>query len=361
MKKIIFLLFIIITISSCGITNKKNWEEKQEKIVKQEINKTTKQEKLVKLEDQINKQEFDKAIPELEKMYNQNPEDLDNILNYSQALLAKWSITRQEKEYSKKAIEILNKALKKYPKESEIYRLLWYANEIAENYKDAFENYDKAIELNPENALAYANRWHAYRLYWDYDKAIKNFLKAYKINPKNNFVLINLAWIYNIDNDFPNAIKFYKEAIKNNKNIRFRAEAYHSIWQIYMGKWRYKEAEDAFRSAIKSDEKFELWYLWLSELEMFKFLYQNQNLSKEEKLKLVKDALKNNEIAIALNPTRAKSYLNKWLILREIDKENSDFVLKLALDVIPNDITLWKKEKENLKVYISNLLKNEKK
>jgi len=240
---------------------------------------------------------------------------------------------------------------------------MWYAYEIAEDYENAFKNYDKSIELDPNNALAYSNRWHAYRLYWDYNKAEKNFQKAYQLDKTDDFVLINLAWIYDVQLfDLDKALEYYNKVTQITKNIRFKSEAYHSIWYIYIWKQKLNEAKKAFKNAIKADEKFELWYLWLSEALMSELIFKSENKTEEEKKELLQEALKNNEIAIALNPSRAMSYFKKWLILKDIDwfKEESDLMFKVALDALKTDITLWKNEKKGLKDYITNLQKNEK-
>lgn len=364
MRKIILFIFITFLLTSCFW-----WEKENEKVV--ENNKDIKniivksESKINKLEDLVNNQKFDEAIPELEKMYNANPNEISNILNYMSALLAKWSITRQEKEYSEKAIKIWNKALINFSNNSELYRNIWYAYEIAENYDESFKAYDKSIELDPNNAIAYSNRGHAYRLYWDYSKSEIDFLKAYELDKTNDFVLTNLGWLnmiqfYNLND----ALKYYNEAIKVTKNIRLKSEDYHSIWYIYIWKWKYDEAEKSFLNAIKSDEKFELWYLGLSEVQMLKLIYRSKDKTTKEKDELFNEALKNNEIAIALNPTKAMSYFKKWLILKDLKeyKDESKLMFQLALDAVDVDLTLWEKEKENLKKYIiTNLKENEQK
>ena len=362
MKKILLLAIITLIISSCWVQDNKIDKEKSDNN-KSEV-KISENEKIAKLEDLVNNQKFDEAIPELEKLYNSDSNEIWNILNYTSALLAKWSITRQEKEYSKKALEVLNKALVKFPNNSEIYRHIWYAYEIAEDYENAFKNYDKSIELDPNNALAFSNRWHTYRLYWESMKAEQDFQKAYKLNPNDDFVLINLAWIYAYQlQDFNLWLEYYNKAIKNTNNIRFKSEAYHSIWKIYTWKWKYKEAKEAFKNSIKADEKFELWYLWLSEVQMMELIYRSKDKTKEEKEKLLNDALKNNEIAIALNPSRALSFFNKWLILKDLpwQEEEAKLMFKIALDASEVDITLDKNAKKWLQDYISNIQKNENK
>ena len=288
MKKIILLMAIIFVLSSCWLDDSKtdknattNYQEKND------------YNKIVKLENLINNQKFDEAIPELEKMYNKDYKDISNILNYMSALLSKWSITRQEKEYSKKAIEIWNKALLEFPNNSELYRSIWYAYEIAEDYTNAFTNYDKSIELDSNNAMAFANRGHAYKLFWDYNKAEEDFLKAYELDNTNDFVLINLAWIYNIQLfDLDLALEYYNKTIEVTKNIRYKSEAFHSMWNIYIAKWKYIKSEESFRNAIKSDEKFELWYLWLSEIQMLNFLFKSEDKTEDDKKLLLQKALK---------------------------------------------------------------------
>ena len=363
MKKIVLLFLLSIAVLSCGI------QEKEIEVVTVDDNrineKVQEETSIWELEDLINNQKFDEAIPVLKENYEKDSKNIANILNYMSALLAKWSITRQEKEYSKKALEVWNKALIEFPNNSELYRYIWYAYEIAEDYENSFKNYDKSIELDDKNAMTYSNRGHSYKLFWDYSKAEKDFLKAYEINQIDDHILINLAWIYVLKWDKYNekAIELFEKVLKTSWNIRFKSEASYSIATLISRKDDYlmttndyEDAEKYYKKSIEFDPKFESWYIWLAKIK-FSFLLkrgQENKITKDEIEKEIFTIVEYSDIAIAINPEKSESYIQWGFILRDLwYKDKGDSMLNKALELIPNDITLTKIEKENLLDYIN--------
>ena len=354
MNKVILIFLLIISISSCG------------EYVNDELSPVVNNNQSInQLEWLIDNQNFDEALPILEETYNKNPEDFYNVFNYINALLSKWSIERKEKEYWEKVIKIAEKALLIFPNESELYRLIWYAYEIMENYDKSLNSYNKSIELDIKNALAYSNRWHAYKLYWEYEKAEEDFLKAYELNKTNDHILINLAWMYSLkwEKYKDKAIELFDNVINTSNNIRFKSEASYSIASLISNKDDYlmtyedfENAEEYFQKSIDFDPKFEIGYLWLAKIQFLILIKkaQEEKISTEYAEKQIGEILKNNDIAIWLNPTRTISYIQESLILKDLwFNEESEKQLTKALELLPDDITLTKIEKIDLENYIN--------
>jgi tetratricopeptide (TPR) repeat protein len=328
-----------------------------------EISDNINEENSTKIEELnllTNEQNFDEVIPIFESLYENNPTDVTMLINYANTLMHKWSVEMKEEEYWNQAIILAKKVLEIDSKNSEAWRIIWYSNEIMEKYDESLKAYNKAIILNSNNALAYSNRWHAYKLLWNLEKAEIDFLKAYGLDDTMDHVIINLATIYLGKADNEKAIKYYNKVIDNSLNTRFKSEALYSIWSIKLNNENLEEANEYFEKAKIMDSKFELPYIWLSKAQFLFFLQQVRNKNENIDNTLVDKSLLNLDTAISINPNKSIAYYQLALIylhLKKFDKTESNF--KKALEVIPNDITLSKNEKEAIKNLINNYYTNE--
>lgn len=84
------------------------------------------------------------------------------------------------------ALDMCNKALKKYPKEPELY--YWSATIKSElgNLKSAIEDYNYLIKLNSKDGNAYVMRGIAKSELADYDGAMADFNRAIYLNSKDS-------------------------------------------------------------------------------------------------------------------------------------------------------------------------------
>jgi len=344
---ILLIIYFYLNLPKNNIKAIENWKINKKLVVTN--NKNISIEKLNLL---VNEQKFNEALTILNSQYKKNP-NIENILNYSNVLSDLWSLERKEKEYWKIAIEFANQALQLDPNNSEAYRIIWYANEIMENYDEAFVNYNKAIELNESNALAYSNRGHASELIWNTDVALKDFLKAYKLNPKLDHTTANLAKIYFSKWDYKKAEFFYNKVLENSNNTRFKAESLCMAWMNYINNNDFEKADKTFRRAIIMDPNYELWYIGLSRAQFFIFLKQVKKGNANNNL--VDDSINNLKIAIKINPNKSLWYYQLALIDIDLQLYNdAESNFKKALKVLPLDITLSKDEKIEMKKLINN-------
>ena len=339
MKKIILLLIVTLLIVSCG------WKEPEIKNHTNNIEDVKTDNNMVVLTELINKQEFDKAIIILEKNYKDNPEEIKNIMIYVWTLANMGTILREEAKYSKMIIEIVEKWIQLYPENSELYRVLWYAYEIIEDYEKAFLNYNKSIELDPNNVAAYTTRGHAFRLIWKFEEAENDFKKAYQLDETISENLVNLATMYLYKWEVDKAYNMYEESLKNTENIRYKSEALSAMWEISRSKEDFKWAVENFKKAIKEDPEFELGYLWL----WHTYLWEYKNLFKSwnPSIELLQEAENSIKISIEKNPNKAMSYVILWGIYFDLwEMEIASEYIKKGEDKVKNDITLGKIEKE---------------
>ena len=342
------LIYVFLLFSSTNNKNGNDITDNKQIIENNEVSN----EKLNLL---ANEQDFNILLPILEEKYENEPNKIENVLNYANVLANIWSLKRSEKDYWNFAIKFANYALNLDPNNSEAYRIIWYANEIMENYDDAFTAYDKSIKLDENNALAYWNRWHAYGLVWKTEEAEKDFLISYKLDSSNSHVLMNLARGYLSKWEDKEALKYFKEVVKKSTNIRFKSEALFSIWNLQINDKNYKDAEETFINSIDIDPNFELGYIWLAKTQFLLFLKQVKKNKETADNSLVDSAIENYNKSIEINPNKTLAYYQLALLYMDVwhyEETEKNFIK--ALEVIPNDITLSKPEKEAMLILVNN-------
>ena len=116
--------------------------------------------------------------------------------------------------YYEDALVKCDQALKKYPKEPELY--YWSATIKSKlgDEKSAIKDYDKAIELSPKNGAAYVMRGITKSDVEDFDGAIADFNKALEINPKDSSALSMRACVKIQIGDIDGALKDMQVANK---------------------------------------------------------------------------------------------------------------------------------------------------
>lgn len=294
-----------------------------------------------------NLNEFDEALSVAQKLSEANPTEVSMILNYARLLIQKGSLWFEEEKYGKQAIEVAQKALEKEQNNAEAWRIIGYANEIMENYPKALEAYEKSIASDTTNASTYSNRGHTYRLLWEMEKAQIDFEKALELNPNLDHALLNLATVYLGQTKYQEALTYYQKTIENTDNNRFKSEALYSIGSIYIEQKQYQAAEKSFQEANAIDPSFESPYLGLAKVQFLIFLEQVNTDAEIIDESLVDQALINSVSAINLNPNKALAYYQLALMYMHLGFfQETDRFFQKALELIPNDLTLSKTEKE---------------
>jgi len=116
----------------------------------------------------------------------------DNVEVKPEELVASASSAFRNGEYQS-SIDLLERAIKKDPKNKTAYNDLGRAYRAINKYEQAEGAYKKAIEIDPFNAYAYNNLG---LVYWDqrhYDDAEKAFQKQIEIDPLDKYAHSNLG------------------------------------------------------------------------------------------------------------------------------------------------------------------------
>ena len=88
--------------------------------------------------------------------------------------------------YYEDALEKCSEALKKYPKEAELYYWIGMVKSKLGDNKSAIKEYDTAISLDPKNSSAYVMRGISKSDLDDYNGAVADFDHAISINAKDS-------------------------------------------------------------------------------------------------------------------------------------------------------------------------------
>jgi tetratricopeptide (TPR) repeat protein len=115
----------------------------------------------------------------------------------AQTYLNYWLSSSEEKNYSSKALSILNTIIPDDRiNEFEISFYKWYANEIAWNIEEAKNLYKSALDLDlsiQEKTMLYNQIWYAYELEWDLFTAKEYYLEAENFWIDDEDLFVNIA------------------------------------------------------------------------------------------------------------------------------------------------------------------------
>ena len=155
------------------------------------------------------------------------------------------------------AIAACTDAIRKNPKEANLYN-----NRGAEwadkgNYDKAITDYDQAIKLNPNFAFAYNNRGNAWTTKGDYDKAITDYGQAIRSNSSYAVAYNGRGNAWHNKNEYDKAIADYNQAIKLNPNY---GSAYSNRGNAFSRKGDYNKAITDYDRAIKLAPQFAFAY-----------------------------------------------------------------------------------------------------
>ncbi len=312
----------------------------------------------------FNNHNFDEAIGILSWYYSEHSLNKKIVADYASVLLYKGSVNYSEEEHALKSLNILNEYLKNNKWDSEIYRLKWYSYEIIENYEKALEFYNKSLEIDSNNFNTLWNIWHSYRLMWDYENAIYYFKKALNINNNYFFSSLNIWQLYMLMWNYERAEEYLLKAYDDvNNNIRFKSDITYSLWSLYLEKKSYEKAEKYLSMCYEFDPAFDSANLWLWKLYLFKSIKNLDDKDTEFLWKNVDNAHRYLINTININPNKTMWYYYlamyyKFFAKNIEEKGNYSILLKKALDVVHNDITLSSSEKNNFSKIIQEKINN---
>ena len=143
-------------------------------------------------------------------------------------------------------------ALKKFPKEIEIYTylipVLINQNKLEEATKHASELY----KLNDKNEVGLTYLGIIFFKQKNYNEALKFFLKSLSLKPRNYNTLLNTGIILHKLGRNSEAVKYLKSSIEIEPN---NSMAFHNLGSIYEDESEFSQAKENFKKAISLNKK----------------------------------------------------------------------------------------------------------
>ncbi|MFQ5543844.1 MAG: tetratricopeptide repeat protein [Nitrospiria bacterium] len=191
-------------------------------------------------------QEPDKAVADLKKAIELNPNDLAAYLDLG-------NLYGRQKEYAR-AIQELDEGIQRNPKIPQPYMLKGVIYDAQQQYDKAQEQYEKVLELDPKFAPAANNlAWIYAEQGGNIDKALSLAQIAKERFPDDPSVSDTLGWIYYKKNVFLKAISLLQESaekLSDNPVVR-----YH-LGMAYAKEGKAELAKTELTAALKLNPEF---------------------------------------------------------------------------------------------------------
>jgi tetratricopeptide (TPR) repeat protein len=291
----------------------------------------------------------------LEGMIQRATEELSRDQQNISALLAaatayamKGSIGFSERSNGVKAIQYADKVLILEPSNSEAYRIKGYSYEIQEIYEVAHQMYDQSIKLNPSNFQALSNKGHAYDLQGDTRNAEEFYKRSLETNPKGEHALLNISRLYIRASRFRDAKNSLKTLVESSSNVRFKAEGYQILAEIYRTEMDYPRAEMAIELSTGLDGNVPQAWVTRGRVRLVSLMDQ------PEAEGAIRDEVKQYaQKALTLHPHQASAYtlLFDMYGVFGLTAEREE-AKQRALRALEQDITLGQNERTALKSYL---------
>ena len=158
------------------------------------------------------KQEFEKAIDELNNFLSTNENNADAL--YTRAMCYR------KTEAFDKSVEDLTAILRRLPNEPTLLCDRGITHFHNKNFEAALKDMDKAVEIDPNNPYRYSSRAFI-RAEIDINGAMEDYEKAIELDPKDDISLNNLGLLQENAGNMKAAKKNYK---KSDKIIGYNPE-----------------------------------------------------------------------------------------------------------------------------------------
>jgi tetratricopeptide (TPR) repeat protein len=277
--------------------------------------------------------------------------DKDNIaalLAAATAYAMKGSVGFSEHSNGAKAIQYADKAILIDPSNSEAYRIKGYSYEIQEIYESAHQMYDQAIKLNPANYQALSNKGHAYDLQGDTQKAEQFYKRSLEVYSQGEHALLNISRLYIRESRFQDAKKSLKALVTTTANVRFKAEGYQILAEIYRTEMDYTRAEKAIALSTGLDGNVPQAWVTRGRVRLVSLL---DNPDAEDAIQ--DDVKKYAQKALTLHPHQASAYTLLFDMYGVFGKtQEREAAKEGALRALEQDITLGQNERKALRSYL---------
>jgi tetratricopeptide (TPR) repeat protein len=152
------------------------------------------------------KEEYDRAIEDITKAIELDPEHVSWLCNRA---LAKY----EKKDYNG-AIADYSEAIRLRPRYAAGWYSLGYVRGKKQDYDGAIADYTRAIELRPDYAEAFNNRGQAKMYKGDYEGAVADHTEAIRLKPNDAKAYRNRGYAMAKEGNYHGAIADWSEAIR---------------------------------------------------------------------------------------------------------------------------------------------------
>ena len=274
--------------------------------------------------------------------------NVEALLAAATAYAMKGSVGFSEHANGTKAIQYADKVLLLDPNNAEAYRIKGYSYEIKEIYELAHQMYDQAIMLNPAHYQALSNKGHAYDLQGETQDAERLYKQSLGINPRGEHALLNISRLYIREARLHDAKRSLNTLVKNTSNVRFKAEGYQILAEIYRTQMDYPRAEKAIILSTKLDSNVPQAWITRGRIRLVSLIDQ---LDTDKAIQ--EDVERYARKAIALHKHQASAYtllFDMYGVFGQADEREA--AKTKALDALEQDITLGRNERRALRAYL---------
>lgn len=253
----------------------------------------------------------------------------------------------------------INKLLEFDQNNSEAYRILGDIKQIQLDYDTAAEMYEKSIRLDSNNSHNYDSRGYLYYISGNDDLARENYLKALELDFENKRALTNLALSYLRSEEISgfDIEEMLLRSIDISDTKTTLAEAYHALGLLYLYSEKYTESIKAFTKATENDPTLAASYNGIGMASFY--IMTNKKINSGEFSQLMKSGVSSVEKAIEINPNFSRAHVTLgWFYIFTPDRELERSKYLDALEVIDSDLTLSLGEKEEVLVFVNQLINN---
>jgi tetratricopeptide (TPR) repeat protein len=171
-------------------------------------------------------------------------------------------------------------------------------------YKEALADFDKVVKLYPQFNYGYFYRGFAYWNLEEYSKAILDFTAAIKLDSKDLHSYFNRGLCYQNEKVYDKALADFSKVIQLDPEFD---EAYNQVAMTAFYKGDFAGAEKSFNEYVIKFSKLSI-------------AYYNRGMFYSER-KQYKKALMDFDSCIQLNANDNEAYLQKALMLLELDQK----------------------------------------
>jgi len=180
-----------------------------------------------------------------------------------------------------------------------------YCLMMQKKYNDAIDVLNKAISTYPKNSKNYILRAYIFKLIGKIDKSILDLKQAEQIAPNNAIIKYDLGCLYIDKGDYDSAVKKLNAAVKIQPDLK---DGFINLAYALFHLSKYNDAISNLKKAALLDNKDADIYLNMG------LLY--------EKLHQYDNAISSYSEAIKINPQYISSYINRGLLFLSLGKNN---------------------------------------